>query len=90
MHVCVLLPCHTHRPLHHHPFGRTPVSHGGWRALRHLQFILGAAGVVHDEFDDPHDYIDAAFDLFVASLLLLILGIPEGLPVAISLTLVRI
>jgi len=50
--------------------------------------ILGWADQLPHNLDDASDYIHMVFDLLVSSLLLLILGIPEGLPVAISLTLV--
>lgn len=52
--------------------------------------ILGWADQLPHNLDDASDYIHMVFDLLVSSLLLLILGIPEGLPVAISLTLVRL
>jgi len=47
--------------------------------------ILASTGLMDVEYSD---YMDHIFELFVCALLLLILGIPEGLPVAISLTLV--
>jgi len=47
--------------------------------------ILATTGLMDVQVKD---YLDHIFELFVCALLLLILGIPEGLPVAISLTLV--
>eukprot|EP00238_Polyblepharides_amylifera_P012193 CAMPEP_0196599156 /NCGR_PEP_ID=MMETSP1081-20130531/94709_1 /TAXON_ID=36882 /ORGANISM="Pyramimonas amylifera, Strain CCMP720" /LENGTH=1065 /DNA_ID=CAMNT_0041924911 /DNA_START=31 /DNA_END=3229 /DNA_ORIENTATION=+ len=49
-------------------------------------FLLVAAGL--QDTDNGSNIMSDVFDLFVCALLLLILGIPEGLPVAISLTLV--
>eukprot|EP00854_Cymbomonas_tetramitiformis_P012634 gene12634-14934_t len=50
--------------------------------------ILAAAGLWEHDLHSTKDYFSVLFDLFVAALLVLIMGIPEGLPVAISLNLV--